>query len=333
MASQQDVAKLAKVSFMTVSRVVNNNPNVRKETRERVLQAIKELSYYPNSAARALNSAKSRNIGIIFPRKDYFLVAPFCMELCFEVERRLRERDYHLLFGSLENEPERRDLSALFKDGTVGGLILFAPSAGDRGIETLVSEGFPFVVVNGRIEGVPYVDSDNRKGSSLILRYLLESGHRRIGFVSGNLDEANALDRFLTYRDALAAQGIAFDEDLVYRGDWTLEAGDAAFRRLMALADRPTAIFFSNDQMAIGAIKAAGELEIRIPDDVSITGYDDIQYASFTVPGLTTVRQNIATLGDKVSALMLAAVEGRAPMDSVLVDPDLVVRSSVRSPL
>ena len=337
MVSQQDVAKYANVSYMTVSRVINDSPNVRPETRARVLEAIEKLSYYPNAAARALNSSKSRNVGILFPRDDYFYVAPFCMELCVEVEKRLKARGYHLLLsGTMESiRASRRTSPLLYKGGSVDGLILFAPPDRRRADKTSLAENaLPFVAVYGRsgASEFSFVDADNVKGASLVFRYLFELGHRRIGFVSGNMDEINSKDRFRSYRRELKKE-CPF---LSTRGSSSMAIGPSravmrASRTLMGLRDRPTAIIFSNDQMAIGAIKAAEDLEVRIPDDISITGYDDVKYASFTVPSLTTVRQNISTVGDKVAELILDGIEGKGGLRKVIVEPELVIRSSCRS--
>lgn len=333
MASQQDVAKLANVSFMTVSRVVNNQTNVSAETRERVLKAIKELGYYPNAAARALNSNRSKNVGVIFPRSDYLLIAPFCIEFCIEVERRLKLDGYHLFLGSLSDESETKDLPALFREGKVDGIIIFAPKNKDEGVERLAADGFPFVVVHGRSdrETVSYVDSDNEKGSALLMDYLFSLGHRRIGFVSGNMDAINSIDRLNGYRRALSARGIDYDESLVYYGDWSLESGHAGFKALVQGPDRPTAIFFSNDQMAIGAIKAARDLNLRIPADISITGFDDIKYASFIEPPLTTVRQNIGLVGEAVAELILETIREGGSDRKIVLEPELVIRDSCRS--
>lgn len=333
MASQVDVAKRARVSFMTVSRVVNGHPGVRKGTRERVLKAIEELGYYPNAAARALNSNRSRNVGIVFPRKEYLLIAPFCVELCVGVESRLKQRGYHLFLGSLANERDSVDLHALFKEGKVDGLILFAPPSEDPGIARLAADRLPFVVVHGRSRATEfsYVDTDNDRGTALLLDHLFALGHRRIGFVTGDMAELNSQDRLRSYRRALRTRRVPLDERLVRQGDWTLESGYAALRALAGLRDPPTAISFSNDQMAIGAIKAAQDLGLRIPHDLSIAGYDDIQYASFTTPGLTTVRQHIGTVGDKVAELILERIEGRRQPRRIILEPELVVRGSTRA--
>ena len=330
MASQEDVAKRARVSFMTVSRVINNHPNVRRETRERVLKAVKELSYYPNAAARALNSSKSHNIGIIFPRKDYLLIAPFCVELCVELESRLKQHGYHLFLGSMADERQPEELYTLFKEGKVDGLIVFAPPKGDPAVLRLAAEGLPFVVVHGRTSKgtFSYVDSDNARGISLLMGYLFELGHRRIGFVTGSLAEMNSQERLRRYQHELRSRGLRPEEALVQQGDWTLESGYSGFERLMAGKNPPTAISFSNDQMAIGALKAALDLGLRIPRDVSVTGYDDIRYASFTAPGLTTIRQHIGEVGDKVAELVLEKIEGKPVQRQIILKPELVVRSS-----
>jgi LacI family repressor for deo operon, udp, cdd, tsx, nupC, and nupG len=318
---------------MTVSRVVNGVPGVRGRTRERVLKAIKELGYYPNAAARALNSRRSHNIGIVFPRGEYLLIAPFCVELCVGVESHLKQRGYHLFLGSLANERDTVDLHALFKEGKVDGLILFAPPTEDRAIVRLAADRLPFVVVHGRSRkwSYPYVDTDNGKGTALVLGHLLDLGHRRIAFVTGSMAEVNSQDRLHGYRTELRSRGIRVDEGLVRQGDWTLESGYAALKSLLREKRPPTAIAFSNDQMAIGALKAAQDLGVRIPDDISITGYDDIQYASFTAPALTTVRQNIGAVGDRVAELMLERVEGKRPPRHIILDPELVIRSSSRA--
>jgi LacI family transcriptional regulator len=335
MASQQDVARRARVSFMTVSRVVNGHPSVRPATRARVRRAIEELGYFPNAAARALNSNRSRNVGIVFPRRDYLLVAPFCVELCVEVERRLRQRGYHLFLGSMAEERDPGDLYTLFKEGKVDGMILFAPRRDDPGIARLAAEGLPFVVVHGRSGRgeFPWVDSDNAQGTGLLLDYLFGLGHRRIGFVTGPLAELNSLDRLRRYRRELRARGIPLDEQLVEAGDWTLESGQAGLERLLSLRRPPTAVCFSNDQMAIGALKAAHDLGVRVPRDLSIAGYDDIHLASFTTPALTTVRQHIGTVGDRVAELLLERMEdGRREPRRIVLAPELVVRASCAAP-
>ncbi len=330
MASQQDVAKRARVSFMTVSRVVNNHPGVKSETRERVLSAIRELAYYPNAAARTLNGRGTRNIGMIFPHKEFVLSRPFFIELCVELESHLSDTGYHLFLGSVRKETGSLDLTVLFKERKVDGLVIFAPERDDESVKRLAAEGLPFIVVHGRSDAVEYsyVDIDNERGVSRIMRYLFDLGHRRIGFVSGNMEEVNAQDRSACYRRELEAVGVGFDERIVHTGDWSLESGYEGFRALVGRAPAPSAIVFSNDQMALGAIKAAHDLGVSIPGDVSITGYDDIKYASFVVPALTTMRQPLDRVGEAVATLILERLDGRSECRRVILEPEFKIRDS-----
>lgn len=332
MASQQDVAARAHVSFMTVSRVVNNHPNVKKETRERVLAAIRELAYYPNASARALNARKTDNIGVIFPRKEYVFSRPFFIELCVELEDCLSLRGYHLFLGSTRTGDEYRDPTRLVKERKVDGLILIAPPARDPEIKRLAAGNLPFVIVHGRSAEVDcaYVDTNNVEGTAIILKYLFELGHRRIAFVCGNMAEINARERYESYRSELAEMGIPIDKSLVCRGNWSIESGYAAFCTLLRRRPAPTAIVFSNDQMALGAIRAAYDNNVRIPEDISITGYDDIKYASFAVPALTTMRQPLDAVASAATELILSRIAGADGMRSIVLSSEFKVRSSCR---
>ncbi len=333
MASQQDVAKKANVSYMTVSRVVNGSDNVRPETRDRVLAAIKELSYYPNAAARALNKKRTNNIGIILPKKEYLLTAPFYIELLLSIEMHLRIKGYSLFLGSMHSDEKTKDCSSLYKEGKVDGLIVFAPAGNDPFITKLVEDDIPFTVVLGRSDDVEYgyVDVDNLKSAAIIIRYLLGLNHRKIGFVSGNLIEVNAADRLSGYRTELEANGIVYREDLVYYGDWSLESGYNALNALMDLENPPTAIFCSNDYMAMGVIKAAHDRNILIPEDLSVVGFDDLQYSSFITPALTTMSQPIGGMALEASDMIVNRIENKdSELKKVILDSDFIIRSSCK---
>ncbi len=333
LASQQDVAKMANVSYMTVSRVVNGTDNVRPETRDRVLAAIKELSYYPNAAARALNKKRTNNIGIILPKKEYLLTAPFYIELLLSIEMHLRIKGYSLFLGSMHSDEKTKDCSSLYKEGKVDGLIVFAPAGNDPFITKLVEDDIPFTVVLGRSDDVEYgyVDVDNLKSAATIIRYLLGLNHRKIGFVSGNLIEVNAADRLTGYRTELEANGIVYREDLVYYGDWSLESGYNALNSLMDLENPPTAIFCSNDYMAMGVIKAAHDRNILIPEDLSVVGFDDLQYSSFITPALTTMSQPIGGMAVEASDMIVNRIENKDyELKKVILDSDFIIRSSCK---
>jgi len=330
MATQQDVARRAKVSYMTVSRVVNNQPNVRPGTRERVLEAIRELSYHPNAAARALSAGQTRNVGMIFPPEENILARPYFTELSVKLEQDLSARGYHLFLGSVRKESRDPELHRLIAERKVDGLIIFAPAVGDANLRLLAAAKVPFVAVHGRSRSsaYSYVDTDNDDGMRLVLDHLTGLGHRRIAFVCGRMQEINAQERLATYRRFLGSHGIEYDEGLVFQGDWSLESGYSAFTALYGKEQRPTAIVFSNDQMALGGIKAAHDGGVSLPGEISVTGYDDIAYASFSSPSLTTVRQPINDISRLAVDLILERIRGEAPFKRIVLPPQLIVRSS-----
>ncbi len=330
MATQQDVARRARVSYMTVSRVVNNQPNVSQKTRARVLKAIRELSYHPNAAARALSAGQTKNIGMIFPPEEYILARPYFTELSVKLEQNLSSRGYHLFLGSIKKDSGDPELHRLIAERKVDGLIIFAPSMDDPNVRLLEAENVAFVAVHGRSRGAQYsyVDTDNSAGMKLILDHVTGLGHRRIAFVCGRLQEINAQERLEAYRKFLHSRGIAHDEQLVFHGDWSLESGYDAFVALHGKDPRPTAIVFSNDQMALGGIKAAHDRGVSLPRDVSITGYDDIQYASFSLPSLTTIRQPTNEIARIAVDLILERIPDGKPCKRIVLEPQLVVRSS-----
>ena len=317
---------------MTVSRVVNKCGNVKKETEERVLKAIRELSYVPNAAARALNNKKTYNIGIVLPKKEYLLTAPFYIELLLSVEKHLRMEGYSLFLGSLHDETS--DYSDLYKEGKVDGLIVFAPPQDQPFLQKLADEGIPFTVVLGRSDDniFSYVDVNNYRSASTVIKYLKGLNHSRIGFVSGNTQEINASDRLNGYRDELENHGIKYDEELVYFGDWSLECGYKAFNHLYGIEDPPTAIFCANDYMAMGVIKAAQDRKLQLPEDLSVVGFDDLQYSSFITPSLTTVRQPVEQLAVEAAEMIITAVQDKdAANYNTILESELIIRNSCRA--
>jgi len=315
---------------MTVSRVVNNQPNVRKETRERVLQAIQELSYYPNSAARILSGQKTYNIGIIFPREEYIVTRPYFIELSVKLEQKLREHGYHLFLGSIRKDSEETDFYQLIGEKKVDGLIFFAPKIDDKNLSSLSADRVPFVMVHGRSDDSHccFVDTDNKIGTQQILDYLYSLGHRRIAFVTGNLQELNARERLETYKKYAKEHKSVFIDDFIFYGDWSLESGYKAFNSLYLRKKRPSAIFFSNDQMALGGIKAAHDKNINIPKEISITGYDDINYASFITPSLTTVNQGTNKIAEKTVEILLDNIYNPQKYQQIILTPQLIIRDS-----
>lgn len=332
MPSQQDVANLAKVSFMTVSRVINNQPNVKKETRLKVLNAIKELGYYPDATARALNTGKTKNIGVIFPHEEYIFSHPFFVELSIALEEQLSRKGYHLFLGMNRKGKEDRDSISFINERKVDGLILIAPLKDDPIVEKLKRASLPYIFLNGRGNENEdrFVDSDNIRGTKLLMQHLFKLGHKRISFVTGNMSEINANDRYNTYINELQKKDIPFDGKLIFKGDWSIESGYSAFNTLVKRNKDISAIVFSNDQMALGGIRAAFEKNIYIPEDISICGYDNTKYANFSVPSLTTIHQPISELAEAAMEMIIAKIEGKKDIENVIIPAELRIRESSR---
>jgi len=334
MLSQADVAQKAGVSIMTVSRVINGAGNVRPQTREKVLKAIKELSYYPNAAARALNRNRANVLEVIIPHEDYFFSSEYFSELIFGIEKVVHDSDYNLIFNTYDPGKEA-DYAALYKQRKVDGLLIVAPAGSDRTIVRLHEESVPVVLINGRVEGleVSFVDVDNVAGAFIAVEYIYDLGHRRIGIITGNLLVVNAQHRLKGYLDFLSKRGVRESEELIYRGNWSEESGYAGFSYFMSLKNPPSAIFCSNDLMAIGAIRAAVDLGVAIPEAVSIVGYDDIRLSSFIIPRLTTIHQPIDLVGKTAVEMLLQLLRGEeGGPRQVVLQTELIIRRSCETP-
>ncbi len=340
MLSQLDVARKAGVSVMTVSRVVNGRSNVRKDTRERVLRAIRELSYYPNAAARALTRNRTNIIEVTIPHRDYFYSSEYFSELIFSVEAVVRRHDYNVIFNTYDPAGPV-DYSNLYRQRKVDGLLIVARSMSDQQVTSLCNERIPFVLVNARRDDLPvsYVDVDNQRGAGLAVEYLASLGHTRIAMITGGKRAINSVHRLEGYKEALVRAGLTSREEWIIEGNWSEESGYEAFTKLLTIAGRPSvagrpsAVFCANDLMAIGAIRAAADNAVAVPQDVSVIGFDDIRLASFVNPRLTTVRQPIEQTGEAAARILLdqLANPDSEPRKIVLA-PELMIRSSCSSP-
>jgi LacI family transcriptional regulator len=332
MASQLDVAKLAKVSFMTVSRVVNGDPKVKEETRIRVQKAIETLNYYPNAAARALNSQKTMTIGLILPEFEYVLSEPYFSQLIYCIEKALSPYNYDLLIGSAEHQ-NGRDLTLLHRQKKVDGLIIVGSAINDERLDGLSKHRIPAVLIHGRsdLPFLSYVDVNNIEIIEYFVNYLYDLGHRKIGIITGDMSVINACHRLTGYKQALSSKGIPYKEEFKYVGNWSSRSGYNAFFYFKELEDGPTAIIASNDHMAVGFLKAAHEHGVRVPDDLSLVGIDDIEMASFTIPMITTMKQPIDDIALKAVEALLKSITSEEPLEEhIILDAEPVIRDSCR---
>ena len=296
----KDIARLAHVSHTTVSRVLNERPGVKKATRERILKLIRELDYQPNLVARSLVMKKSKTLGLIITT----IRNPFYLELAQGIEDTARSSGYNVILCctnydlSLEGEHIRE----LRRKG-IDGIILSSAHIRDEHVAALAQEGFPLVLVNRKVlepdlsGKVDYVGVDNIKGGEMALEHLLNMGHRRIGIVKGSLESSVTMERMEGARRALNKHDLSIDDDLIIRGDYLKGTGYEAAKRFLSYTHPPTAIFSFNDYMALGVYDALLEKGVRVPEDVALLGFNDIEFASLGMVGLSTVSQKKYSMG------------------------------------
>lgn len=337
MVSQVDVARRAGVSFMTVSRVINNKGSVRESTRNRVQEAIEELDYYPNLMARALNVNRTETIGILIPRRTYLFASQYYTELLTGVEDHLAGTSYGILLYPNLFESPVIDYKRLFHERRVDGLIIIAPPAKDLQLLELVENKIPFVVLDGRKaggsgKGLIYVDADNEGGAKKAVEYLYKNGHRKIATICGISHVINSMDRLSGFKKALKTLKLSERKEYIRKGEFTEASGYQAMTDLLNLHDPPTAVFAANDLMAIGALRAARDRDMNIPDDISIIGFDDIPIASYTEPTLTTIHQPAFDLGAEGAKLLLSLISHpEMELHSKILNTELVVRRSTKN--
>ncbi|MGV9677246.1 LacI family DNA-binding transcriptional regulator [Nocardia sp. NPDC003482] len=328
-AVMTDVAKLAGVSHQTVSRVLNDSPQVRPETRERVLAAVAELGYRPNAMARGLVSRRSKVLGVV--TFDTILYGPACMLL--GIERAARAAGYGVGIVTLERVDREGVLAAVntLTDQGVDGVIVIAPQqAAATALHSLPTPVAAVVVEAGQEVGLPSASVDQFEGTRLAVRHLLDLGHETVWHLAGPEGWWEARDRREGWRRTLTAAGAPVPEPVF--GDWSARSGYEAGR---VLAENPdvTAVFAANDQMALGLLRAYAERGIAVPDRVSVVGFDDIPEAAYLSPPLTTVRQDFDEVGRRSMRLLLQLLEADAPAPAPPpVVPTLVVRASSAPP-
>ncbi|TDV44784.1 LacI family DNA-binding transcriptional regulator [Actinophytocola oryzae] len=325
-----DVARLAGVSHQTVSRVLNGHPNVREQTRLRVRAAIAQLGYRPNKAARALVTGKSQLIGVIAQNSSLFgpssLLGAFesaAAEAGFSVSlRRVKVLDRESISAAVEHH----------RDARVAGIVAIAPTASANEALAEVPAGVPLVTVDGDPEREsPLVTVDQFRGAYLATRHLLDAGHETVWHVSGPSDWYDSAGRVRGWRRALDDAGV--EEPPLVAADWSAESGYKA-GQMLARMPECTAIFAANDHLALGILRAMYERNRRVPDEVSVVGFDDVPEAAYFIPPLTTVRPDFDGVARETLNLLLAQVtDGEVGETHRTIAPMLVERASVTPPV
>jgi len=323
----RDVAEKAGVSISTVSRVLNDTCPVHSDKWTRVEQAVAELGYTPNPAARSLLSQETGGIGIILP----FVSGEFFSEFLVGVDEAAQDEDYFLLISTSHHSSAdlKKAMKGMYK--RVDGLLVMAPLMSDSQVHSLAPEGVPFVFANtrsdkGRQDGITF---DNYGGMYAMTMHLISKGHRRIGFITGPVAAYDAMERLRGHVQAVEDMGISEDKALIINGDYDQKAGFDATEKLLQLPSRPTAIMASNDNAAIGVLSALRKEGIDIPTEMAVTGFDDVPSAQYANPPLSTVHVPVRELGSASIRLLIRKLRGDSEGHQVRTIPvDLRIRQT-----
>lgn len=322
-----DVARLANVSTATVSRVISKSPTVKKETANKVLEAINQLNYQPNMLARQLRRSETNTILVVVPD----ISNPFFSNILRGIESVATENGYQVILADTENSVEKENsLFTILRHKRADGIILLTARSNHKILEEIAND-FPTVLACEYIEGssIPTVSIDNISSARKATEYLISLNHQRIGHISGPLNVVIGRDRLRGYKQAMSQYGLEIDSLLVQEGDFSYESGFNLMRKFLSLENPPTAIFVANDEMAIGAIKAVKSRGLRVPEDFSIIGFDNIKYSSIIEPSLTTISQPTFDMGNKAMELLLNLINGSSlEKEQYMLSDQLIIRES-----
>ena len=326
-----DVADEAGISYATVSRVINNKDHVSPEKRERVLRAMAQLGYVANMQARSLAGGESRVVGLLV---DY-LSSSYMDEIIRGIDEALDAENYDLmLYTTHRRKTKESAYVTKLTRRLADGLLLILPRNASAYLDTLRQRQFPHVLVDylSDKQNAPSVSTTNFRGAYDAMSFLLSLGHQRIGFITGTMEFGCARDRLDGYRTALTDHGLPVDPQLICEGNFMQPQGYEGAQRLLSLDERPTAIFASNDMMAFGVMEAARERGLRLPEDLSIVGFDDIPQSPYVHPALTTVRQPLEEMGRSAARLLLKYIaHPSAEIERIELPTRLVIRESCQA--
>ncbi len=327
----EDIAKQSGVSRSTVSRVVNDDPNVSEQVRSRVQEVIQTTGYLPHAAARSLASRRTWMIGLVLPHTvSSFFTDPYFPRLTQGVAQACNQHDLTLaLFLVASKEDEERIYPRISRVGSLDGVIVQTARRHDKLVERLVRADFP-VVIAGRpfvTEGVSFIDVDNIKAAHDAVCHLIKLGYKRIGTITGPLNHTPGIDRKEGYLKAIREHNHAVDKSLIVEGDFTELGGYMMMKQL--LPARPEAVFAASDTMALGAVQVIREAGMRVPDDIAVIGFDDLPIATSMDIRLTTVRQPIIQFGISAVETLIDLIEnGIKPSRRIIMDTELIIRDS-----
>ncbi|MBB3167360.1 LacI family DNA-binding transcriptional regulator [Simiduia aestuariiviva] len=329
MVTIYDVSERAGVSLATVSRVMNNNARVSDKTKAKVLQAMADLGYRPNAIAKGLASSRSNSVGVLISE----LHGPFYGMMMSAIETELRKHDIHSIFAAGHSDAAKEEDAVNFLlSRRCDALILYVEAVSDEFLVELNKRGTPIVVLGRDIKNLQpqCINLDNEQGGYLAAKYLLDAGHRDIAYISGPLWKVDTQDRLAGHRRALAEHQLTFDESLLIEGDFQEEGGVDGLNKLLSSGRPFTAVACGNDEMAAGAMAAARDAGMTLPDDLSIVGFDNVAYSRFVYPKLCTVNYPVREMAEMATHWVLRQVydHTRFEIENTFT-PVMVERNSV----
>ncbi|MFH1369375.1 MAG: LacI family DNA-binding transcriptional regulator [Elusimicrobiota bacterium] len=326
----KDIAKKLRVSRWTISRVINNEKYVREYTRKKILKYLKGINYVPNYHASSLAGNKSRLICLTLPTSQVVDFDVFTGETMKNISSVLENNGYYLMIMS-GGKYDSKKLIHFYETKMIGGFIIFAPSQDDMPeIRKMQRYGIPIVIVFSHDAKLDSYMSDNVQGGYMATKYLIERGREKIAFIHGHPHWVDSSDRYRGFLNALSESNVSLYSEFVANGYFSFEQGREITRKLLQMKEKPDAIFASNDKMALGAVSAAAEMKMKMPEDISIIGYDGIYEGKFNNPPLTTVMQPISDIVKAASLRLLDKVKVRKKLKPVvgLFNPVLVRRGT-----
>ncbi|WP_165842153.1 LacI family DNA-binding transcriptional regulator [Paenibacillus xerothermodurans] len=334
MVSIKDIASKAGVSISTVSRTLNHYADVNPRTRDKIFKIAKELNYFPNAVARSLVQKKTHTIGVFFGNKtNSGFDHPFFQDVISAVREVVGNAGYDLLVFTNKNK-ERATYTTLSKERSVDGIVLLLTGEGkkwDHQLTELQESGIPCTAIDVPLVGEKcgFVESDNFSGAKQAIEHLISLGHTTIAFIGGDEISKTSFDRLRGYQQALMDHKLGLDPTLVRLGYFIKEKAMEETRNLIETGKQITAFFAASDEMAMGVIEALTAIGLRVPEDVSVVGFDDIREAAYFRPALTTIRQNKYKLGSTAAEVLLKIIENTGPSSCPVVLPcELIVRES-----
>ncbi len=338
-----DIAKIAGVSRSTVSRVINNYPNVPQKTRDKVLKIIEKYNYVPDASARILAGIKNMTIGLFIidmrlesdSKGGRIALSQYFSYLTGSIIEDAAKKGYRVLVTMVSNWEMYKEVKQAFYDNTIAGGIFVGQYSDDPIVKEMINAGYKVAIIDQAIEEhrdiynkCIVVNSDNFSGAYNAIKYLISLKHTRIAYIAGELEKSSALERYEGYKKALLDSNIPMINSLIESEEFTENGGYRATKKLLA-REKPTAIFLGNDPMAIGAMKAIKEEGMRVPEDISLIGFDDIEIAKYLNPPLTTVKMRLSEMASIAANSLIAAIDKKIDCSAnYKVNVDLIIRES-----